>query len=79
MRTVQEKQVPDIIIGNNTINADDEYSWIVWKKMKNKLNLRCIVGLVDSLLTTIEEIWATFLLHTYYNRQQRYYIKELRS
>ncbi len=34
---------------------------------------------VDSLLTEIEERWSASLLHTYYNRQQRDYIKELRT
>ena len=47
--------------------------------MNNKFDLQYIIGSVDSLLTTIEENWPTFLLHTYHNRQQRDYIKELRS
>jgi hypothetical protein len=47
--------------------------------MNNKFDLQHIIGSVDSLLTTIEENWPTFLLQTYHNRQQRDYIKELRS
>ena len=58
---------------------DDEYSWAIWKKMKNKFDLQYIIGSVDSLLTTMEESWPTLLLHSYYNRQQLDYIKELRS
>ena len=47
--------------------------------MNNKFDLQYIIGSVDSLITTIEDHWPTFLLHTYHNRQQRDYIKELRS
>jgi hypothetical protein len=38
-----------------------------------------MIGSVDSLLTEIEERWSAFLLHTYCTRQQRDYIKQLRS
>ncbi len=74
-----EETIIDILIGDNIIDIDDECSWTMWKKMNNKFDLQYIIGSVDSLLTTIEDNWPTFLLHTYYNRQQRDYIKELRS
>lgn len=74
-----EETVIDILIGDSIIDFDDECSWTMWKKMNNKFDLQHIIGSVDSLLTTIEESWPTFLLHTYHNRQQRDYIKELRS
>ncbi|CAM4926849.1 unnamed protein product [Rotaria socialis] len=38
-----------------------------------------MIGSVDSLLTEIKERWSTFLLHAYSNREQREYIKDLRS
>ena len=74
-----EETIIEIIIGNNIIDMDDECSWTIWKKMKNKFDLQYIIGTVDSLLTTIEESWPILLLHTYYSRQQRDYIKGLRS
>jgi len=74
-----EETVIDILIGNSIIDMDDECSWTMWKRIKNKFDLQHISGSVDSLLTMIEESWPTFLLHTYRNRQQRDYIKELRS
>ena len=73
-----EETIIEIIIGNNIIDMDDECSWTIWKKMKNNFDLQYIIGTVDSLLTTIEESWPT-LLHTYYSRQQRDYIKGVRS
>ena len=74
-----EETIIDIILGDSMIDIDDECSWTMWKKMNNKFDLQYIIGSVDSLLTTIEENWPTFILHTYQNRQQRDYIKELRS
>ena len=69
----------DTLISNNIVNMDDECSWARWKKVNNKFDLQHMSGSVDSLLTEIEESWSTFLLHTYRNRQQRDYIKELRG
>ena len=50
-----EETIIEIIIGYNIIDMDDECSWTIWKKMKNKFDLQYIIGTVDSLLTTIEE------------------------
>ena len=74
-----EETIIDTLIGNSIIDMDDECSWTLWKKVKNKFDLQYIIGSVDSLLTAIDDSWPTFLLHTYCNRQQRDYIKELRS
>ena len=38
-----------------------------------------MIGSVDSLITEVEERWPGFLQHAHCNRQQRDYIKELRS
>jgi hypothetical protein len=38
-----------------------------------------VTGSLDSLLNEMEERWPQFLLHTYYNRQQREYIGHLRA
>ena len=73
-----EETIIDTLIGSSIIDMDDECSWTLWKKVKNKFDLQQIFGSVDSLLTMIEDNWPTFLLHTYCNRQQRDYIKELR-
>ena len=74
-----KKTIIDTLIGSSIIDMDDECSWTLWKKVINKFDLQHIIGSVDSLLTTIEENWSRFLLHTYCNRQQRDHIKELRS
>ena len=68
----------NILINNSNIDLDDDCSWNLWKKVNNKFDLQHMNGSVDSLLTEIEERWSAFLLHTYCNRQQRDYIKELR-
>jgi hypothetical protein len=73
------ESITDILTHNNVIDLDDECSWSLWKKVNNKFDLQQVIGSVDSLLTEIEERWPVFLLHTYCNRQQRDYIKQLRS
>ena len=69
----------DILTNNNEIDTDDNCSWTIWKKLNNKFDLQRMFGSVDSLITEIEERWSGFLQHVYCNRQQRDYIKELRS
>ena len=69
----------NILIDRNDIDLDDDCSWTIWKKVNNKFDLRQMTGSVDSLATEIEERWSAFLLRAYSNRQQRDYIKELRS
>jgi len=69
----------DVLINNYNVDLDDECSWTLWKKVENKFDLQEVVSSVESLLTEIETRWPAFLLHTYSNRQQREYIKELRA
>ena len=64
---------------NNFMDLDDECSWMLWKKVDNKFDLQQVIDSVDSLLTEVKDRWSTFLLYTYCNRQQREYIKDLRS
>jgi hypothetical protein len=66
-------------MNRNDIDLDDDCSWTIWKKVNNKFDLQHMNGSVESLVTEIEERWSAFLLHAYSNRQQRDYIKELRS
>ncbi|CAF1544024.1 unnamed protein product [Adineta ricciae] len=71
--------ITDILTGNVMMDLDDECSWTLWKKVQNKFDLQQMFGSVDSLLTEIEERWPLFLLHTHIDREQREYIKGLRS
>ena len=50
-----EETIIDTLIGSSIIDMDDECSWTLWKKVKNKFDLQHIIGSVDSLLTTIED------------------------
>jgi hypothetical protein len=61
------------------INLDEECSWTIWKKLNNKFDLQKVIGSLNALLNEMEEQWSYFLLHSYYNRQQREYIKNLRA
>ena len=69
----------EALVNSSSIDLDDECAWTLWKKVNNKFDLQQVIGSVDSLLTDVEERWPAFLLHTYCNRQQRDYIKEIRS
>ena len=73
------ENITNILTDNNTMDLDDECSWTMWKKVNNKFGLQQMSGSVDSLLTEIEEKWSLFLLHIHINREQREYIKDLRS
>ena len=73
------ESITDILTDNNIMDLDDECSWSLWKRVNNKFDLQQMSGSVDSLLTEIEEKWSPFLLHTHINREQREYIKQLRS
>ncbi len=57
------EKITDILTHNNVIDLDDECSWILWKKVNNKFDLQQIISSI----------------HTYCTRQQRDYIKQLRS
>jgi hypothetical protein len=61
------------------INLDEECLWTIWKKLNNKFDLQKVIGSLNALLNEMEEQWSYFLLHSYYNRQQREYIKNLRA
>ena len=69
--------IMNFLINNSIIHMDDEFSWTLSKKVNSKFDLQQMIGSVDSLLTETEERWSLFLMHTYINRQQRVYIKQL--
>jgi len=74
-----KESIIETLINKIDIDLDEDCSWTIWKKVNRKFDLQKVAGSVDSLLTEIEERWPAFLIHTYSNRQQRDYIKELRS
>jgi hypothetical protein len=61
------------------IDEDDVCSWSLWKTVNKKVDLHEIRGTIASLLTEIDEQWSVFLLHSYYNREQRSFIDEIRG
>jgi hypothetical protein len=62
----------------NIIDEDDEWTWSLWKTSNNKVDLHHIRSAISSLLDEIDDHWASFLLHSYYNREQRTCINDLR-
>ena len=73
------KNITNIFTHNSAIDLDEEGSWTLWKRFNNKFYLQQMIISVDFLLAEFEERWLAFLLHTYCNRQQREYIKQLRN
>jgi hypothetical protein len=63
----------------DAIDEDDLWSWSLWKVINKKVDLHEIRGTVASLLAEIDEQWPVFLLHSYYNREQRAFIDEIRA
>jgi hypothetical protein len=72
-------ELTTILTERMEINLDEECSWTIWKKLNNKFDLQKVIGSLNALLNEMEEQWSYFLLHSYYNRQQREYIKNLRA
>lgn len=60
------------------IDEDDEWTWSIWKSTNKKVDLHHIQGSITSLLDEIDARWKTFLTHSYFNREQRAYINDLR-
>ncbi|CAF3305462.1 unnamed protein product [Rotaria socialis] len=71
---------PSSILGCqlDTSDEDDKCSWSMWKSIDKKVDLHQIRGTITSLLYEIGESWFEFLLHSYFNREQRYFINDLR-
>jgi hypothetical protein len=72
-------ELTTILTERMEINLDEECLWTMWKKLNNKFDLQKVIGSLNALLNEMEEQWSYFLLHSYYNRQQREYIKNLRA
>ena len=62
----------------DTSGEDDKCSWSVWKLVDKKIDLHQIRGSITSLLYEIDESWSAFLAHSYFNREHRNFINELR-
>jgi len=60
------------------VDEDDEWTWSIWQTTNKKVDLHNIHGSVASLLDEIDEQWTKFVIHSYFNREQRSYISNLR-
>jgi hypothetical protein len=72
-------QLANILTEHIEMDFDEECSWTIWRKLNTKFDLHKVTGSLDSLLSEVEEQWPYFLRHTYYNQQQREYVKYLRT
>ena len=68
------RQLADILTEHIQSDLDEECLWTVRRTLSNKFDLKKVTGSFNSLLNEIEEQWPYFVLHSYYNRQQREYI-----
>ena len=68
-----------ILLDAEDVDEDDDITWTLWKSVDKKVSLQKVTGTIRCLLDEIDERWPTFLLHAYTNRQQRYYIQEMRD
>ncbi len=60
------------------VDEDDEWTWSIWKTTNKKVDLHHIHGSIVSLLDEIDEQWKKFVIHSYFNREQRSHINNLR-
>ncbi len=62
----------------NIIDEDDDWTWSIWKLTNKKVDLHHIHSSITSLIDEIDEQWKAFLMHSYFNREQRAYINNIR-
>jgi len=62
----------------DNIDEDDEWTWSIWQQVNKKVDLHHIRGSIVSLLNEVDEQWKSFAIHSYFNREQRTYIRDLR-
>ncbi|CAF1510324.1 unnamed protein product [Adineta ricciae] len=74
------RRLPSSILQQHFIivDEDDEWTWSIWKTTNKKVDLHHIHGSIMSLLGEIDGQWKKFLTHSYFNREQRSYINNLR-
>jgi len=73
-------RLPSSILQHHFIihDEDDEWTWSNWKSTNNKVDLHHIRGSIMSLLDEIDGQWKKFLIHSYFTREQRTSINDLR-
>ena len=62
----------------DTSDEDDKCSWFVWKSIDKMVDLHQMRGTITSLFYQIDENWSAFLLHSYFNCEERSFINDLR-
>lgn len=74
------KGLPSSVLQHYFIIVDegDEWTWSIWKTTNKKVDLHHIHGSIVSLLDEIDQQWRRFVIHSYFNREQRSYINNLR-
>lgn len=74
------KRLPSSVLQHYFIivDEDDEWTWSIWKTTNKKVDLHHIHGSIVSLLDEIDQQWRRFVIHSYFNREQRSYINNLR-
>ncbi len=64
----------DIVSDGIDIEVHDLASWSIWKKVSGRYELLHQNGTFRALLEEIDDLWPSFITHTFYTHEQRDYI-----
>lgn len=68
-----------MIFDDGDLDEDLDASWSLWVTSNHRVELQHLNGTLKSLVEHLNDRWSSFVTHSYVTRQQREYIKSLRS
>lgn len=69
----------DIIADDIDPELQEPTSWSIWKKVGVRYELLHVNGPFMVLLEEIDNLWSTFITHSFYTRKQREYIGQIKE
>ena len=69
----------DILANNVDLQLQESVSWSVWKKVVSRYELLHVTGSFQTLLQEIDNLWPSFVTHSFYTREQRGYISLIKE
>ncbi|CAF3391741.1 unnamed protein product, partial [Rotaria socialis] len=70
----RQLKASDILSDGIDIEIKDSASWSIWKKLNSRYELLHLTGTFRALLEEIDSLWSSFIIHSFYTREQRDYI-----
>ena len=69
----------DIHANNVDLELQESASWSIWKKVGPRYELLHVSGSFQILLQEIDNLWSSFITHSFYTHEQRDYISLIKE